>query len=240
MVRIAICDDDQNFLYEMRDLIQNIIYLRNINYHLAVFQSGEDLLMDTENTGEYDIVFLDIELVHMNGIKTAAILREKYPMLLLIFVSCHTGYYRQAFEVQPYYFLDKPINRTKVYNLCNKAITLVMNNMEKINFHCNRIYYSLKIGDIIYLESEKRVVKIVCHDKEYEFYDKLEHLERYLKEKQQRFLRIHKSYLINAEYIKEFRNDYVIMSNGKELVVSREKRKDVRQYFTKIVINNDL
>lgn len=238
MVRMAVCDDDRRFLLEMKDLIHKTVDFKKINFEIAVFQSGEELLINIEETGIYDMIFLDIEMTHMDGIKTAELLREKYPLLMLIFVSNHPRYYRRAFDVHPYYFFDKPINPTEFGNICDEALTFVMRNAEKVSFLCNRIYYSLNTDEIIYLESEKRVIKVICHEKNYEFYDKLENLENYLMERQQRFLRIHKSYLINAGHIKEYRKDYIIMSNGAELMVSREKRKDIRQYFTKIIVNN--
>ncbi len=237
MVRIAICDDNQIFLVEMRKLVERYICAKNINYYIAVFVNGEALLYDIEETGTYDIVFMDIEMGHTNGIKTAGMLKEKYPTLLLIFVSGYNKYYKQAFDVQPFQFLDKPINKKEFYSVCDRAIDRTMQSVDKINFLYNRIYYSVETSNIIYLESEKRIITAVCRDRNYNFYDKLENIEKCLGERDQRFLRIHKSFLINTTHIKEFRNDSVLMSNEEELFISREKRKVLKEYFSKTLIN---
>ena len=82
--------------------------------------------------------------------------------------------------------------------------------MEILPFYYNRTYYAINIGDIIYLESNRRVITAVCVSGIFEFYDKLENLEKYLEEHQQHFVRIHKSYLVNTSHIRELRYSEVM------------------------------
>lgn len=68
------------------------------------------------------------------------------------------------------------------------------------------------------------MITAVCVSGIFEFYDKLENLEKYLEEHQQHFVRIHKSYLVNTSHIRELRYSEVIMSNGMELAISRDNK----------------
>ena len=151
--------------------------------------------------------------------------------MLLVFVSGYSEYYRAAFDVQPFQFLDKPVNEQTFLPLLDRIICHVRNNMEILPFYYNRTYYAINIGDIIYLESNRRVITAVCVSGIFEFYDKLENLEKYLEEHQQHFVRIHKSYLVNTSHIRELRYSEVIMSNGMELAISRDNKKYVREYY---------
>lgn len=236
MIRIAICDDDELFLGKLREIVDACVRKKMVNYDIKNFFSGEDLLVDIEYSGVYDIIFLDIELICMDGIHTAELLRKKYPLAILIFVSCHSNYYKAAFDVQPFGFIDKPINEEEIIKVCDKALVHISANIEKIDFYGDRIYYSLRVGDIIYLESDKRIIRVVCHDKSYDLYDKLENLEKYLEERTQRFLRIHKSYLVNANHIKEIGSAYVLMSNGDELTISRSQKNIIKEYMKGIIL----
>ena len=54
--------------------------------------------METDTTGNMDIVFLDVEMLGISGIETARILRERDSRVILIFVSCHNQYCKEMIE----------------------------------------------------------------------------------------------------------------------------------------------
>ena len=110
MIRIAVCDDEQHVLDEISQMTATYMRSCNFNFQIDTFCSGEELLMEIDQSGMYQIVFLDIELTEMNGIRVAVQLRKQYPSMLLVFVSGYSEYYRAAFDVQPFQFLDKPVN----------------------------------------------------------------------------------------------------------------------------------
>lgn len=130
-------------------------------------------------------------------------------------------------------FLDKPVAADRLLLTLDQVLERVVNDTELLTFCQNRVYYSIKIGDIVYLESNKRMITAFCTSGTYEFYDKLEHLEEYLGTRQQRFVRIHRSFLVNTNHIRTISYTCVGMSNGVELMISRDKRSRVREYYTK-------
>jgi DNA-binding LytR/AlgR family response regulator len=231
MIKIGICDDDQQVLTQVEQYLHTYTSTKGINCFINSFQSGEDLICDMDVYGTYDILFLDIELSRIDGIETARYVRNRYPGTVLLFISCHSEYYKAAFDVQPFQFIDKPIEFTDFCSLCDRIFNLVLDSPQLLSFYYNHIHYNVDIRDIVYLESNKRLIRVICRDGDYEFYDKLNNLEIYLAEKNHQFIRIHKSFLINPLYVKRFEPENVIMINDVSLAISRDRRQQVRQYY---------
>ncbi|MGN0393839.1 MAG: LytR/AlgR family response regulator transcription factor, partial [Coprococcus sp.] len=202
-----------------------------INFSVSTFLSGEEMLIDIEDHGIYDLIYLDIELTRIDGIEAARVLRNSYPETMLIFISAHSQYYRDAFDVQPFQFLDKPLDNNVFFNILERAINHIMKYPQTISFSYNRIHYNVNIKEILYFESNKRIVKVICRNNIYEFYGKLSDIEAKLNEKSGVFLRIHKSYLVNINYIREVGTEFIIMVNDVRLGISLDKRRDVRRFY---------
>lgn len=230
-MRVAVCDDEMMILNQVEGMLKKYRANKQMNLSVSVFLSGEELLIDIEDNGIYDLIYIDIELTRINGIETARKLRDKYPEAMLIFISSYTRYYRDAFDVQPFQFLDKPLDKTIFFNVLERAIENIMKYSHIISFMYNRIYYNVPIREILYFESNMRRVNVICKNRIYGFYGKLSEIENCLNEKSEIFLRIHKSYLVNFHYIKEIGTEFVIMTNDVRLDISVNKRKNVKQFY---------
>lgn len=83
----------------------------------------------------------------------------------------------------------------------------------------------VKRSDIIYFKSDDRMVIIQTQEKQESFYASLKKIQDELK--RQGFFSPHKSYLVNYRFIKAFRIDCIIMTNGDEIPVAKGKREEV-------------
>lgn len=231
-MRIAICDDDKVLSENLHRKLEALMYKLSINAKIMEFNDGEDLLYEIENTGIFDIIFLDIEIGKMNGINIASELRNKYFRFTLIFVSQYDNYYRAAFEVQPFWFLDKPVSDEKLELAVNKVIDRVMDKEETYDFSFNKVYYKIFVDDIVYFESYKRQVIIHCIDnKTYRCYNKLSVIEKEFNEKNRNFIRINRSLLVNQIYMKTYYYDKIVLYNNEEMGISISRREDVRNCY---------
>ncbi len=236
-MRIAVCDDESIILSQVEELLGNFCTERQMNFSVSTFLSGEELLMDIEDYGMYDIIYLDIELSRINGINTARKLRDEFPESVLIFISSYSQYYRDAFDVQPFQFLDKPLDSAIFYDVLGRAIHSLIKYPQTISFYFNRIYYNVSVNKILYFESDRRIVRVVCEKIGYEFYGKLSDVEEKLTERMDLFLRIHRSYLVNVHYIKELAQTYITMSNGIRISISPDRRKSIRSFYLNWISN---
>lgn len=236
-MRIAVCDDDDIILSRSRELIQDYCTKNQIKCSISLFPNANELLWDIDDYGIYDILYLDIEICNINGIDVARSIRRCYPECIIIFISSHSRYYHAAFDVQPFYFLDKPLIEKEFVNVFKRAVERLSRYPQSITFSNKRIYYSVDISRILYFESDRRIVKVVCSDRTYNFYGKLSNIEKELGSSSYFFFRIHRSYLINIHYIKEFSRTYLIMANGIRVSVSQDKRQEIRSLYMKLIID---
>lgn len=232
MLRFAICDDITEIVKKLEEVIEELAILLHINIDIKTYNKGEALLWDIEEKGGFDIILLDIEMGGLNGIETAKQIREKDQLVQLLFISQHEGYYYEAFEVQPYAFLRKPIDEKELQDKLTRLIRRLEYHKESYSFTANNIYYKLFLNDILYFESSGRVVKIHMKNKEvYVHYEKLKKIEEGLKTSVSKFIRIHRSILVNSEYITKYYYDHVELIHGESLTISESRRKEIRKQY---------
>lgn len=230
MIRIGICDEAERDLQMHKELLQDIMGKECINAEILCFQSGEDLLFEIEQKS-MDIILMDVELQGINGVETAKKIRETDMQTLLIFITCHEQYCKEIINVQPFAYIDKPVSRDKLAEVVIRAVALIGNRDDMIQFSSRKKEYRIFLREILYFESDKREVLVSCEKKRYSFYRKLDEVEEELKQYSEKFLRIHKSFLVNPFYIKESSYEKIIMCDGKEITISPKYRKVIRQYY---------
>lgn len=231
-LRIAICDDEKIITDRLHSQIQHIIKSWSVSAFIQDFNNGDDLLYEIDNSGVFEIIFMDIEIGKQNGIKLAKILRDKNLYFLLIFISQYDTYYRTAFEVQPFWFLDKPFTDDKLELVLKKAIDNLNNVCDTFDFSYNKIFYRVPVDNIMYFESNKRTIIIKCDDgKQYICYDKLDNIEKRIESSYRRFIRIHRSFYVNQKYIKKYNYEQIELFNGTILCISALRREKVREIY---------
>lgn len=233
MFNIAICDDEIRFTGFFEQMLEKIAEESHICLDIDVFTSGIKLIKSlNENKKRYDIIFLDIEMKEMNGLDTARKIRIKDKLVTLIYVTSYKSYAIEAYEVQPFQFLVKPISYEILKKHLTKALERINHDFLYYEYKYKRDYYKVLINDIIYFESNKRVVLIHMRNKEiYRYYDKLNDIEMKLKKDKIRFWRIHQSYLINSKHIIRKSYNQIFLSDGSLLYISEDRRKDIDELY---------
>lgn len=237
MLRIAICDDIPCFADMLKKIVEKWMLKNGVNVQLGIFFCGEELLADVEESGAYNIIFMDIEMKGgISGITTAKILKEKNESVCLIYVSQLDNCYKEAFETYPFQYMEKPVSEHKVTEVLERAVKRHYLLNEVFVFKFRNTTCSIELRNVLYFVSDKRIIRIFMKNgDEYAFYEKLDELENRLKDRSDVFLRIHKSYLINGRQVEQFHARYVVMRNKEKLPVSQEKRSRVLQYHVKML-----
>lgn len=236
-MRIAICDDDEHIVEELHERIERLTETWSVNANIFDFTDGEDLLYEIGITGIFDIIFLDIEIGTINGIDIASKLNEKQYVFTLIFISQYDVYYRAAFEVQPFWFLDKPFSDEKLKKALTAALDKIVCVYDTYDYKYNKQYYRIMLDKIMYFESQKRVILIHRIDNEIsKCYNKLNDIEEEIsREHNRKFIRIHRSFYVNQMYVKCWSYDNIVMINGEVLEISKKYRENVRSVYLKIM-----
>ncbi|WP_313530475.1 LytR/AlgR family response regulator transcription factor [Anaerotignum sp.] len=230
MFKVAICDDNEVVCSEIEKEIIEFFATESIQYDIDVFYSGEELIASLREEEKYDLIFLDIELDEINGIMVGRFIREELmdDITQISFISAQTSYALELFQVRPIHFLVKPVARSQVFQVLEKTLHLQGRQTKFLCYKSERTEKKVPYRDILYFSSEGK--KIFIHTRQGDdcFYDKLCNLTIPATD----FVRIHKSYIINRQYVVQFKFDRVLLSNSEELPISRMYRKDVRKQLS--------
>ncbi|MFV0466052.1 MAG: LytR/AlgR family response regulator transcription factor [Lachnospiraceae bacterium] len=226
MFQIAICDDDSYFAAQLENLILTS-YPRG-ELEVEVYLSAESLLKNMKTENQYDLIFLDIEMLGINGVEAGLRIRNELRIetTQIVYVSAREDYYKQLFEVRPNNFLLKPVKTKKVIEEIEKAKRLTDKFSRTFSYKKSYTTYKVKISDILYFESSDKKIRIVTVHGDDTFYDRLTNVCQKLQGTS--FLQIHKSYFVNLTHVRTFRYEQLIMTNSDVLAISQSKRKEVR------------
>ncbi|MBR5953363.1 MAG: response regulator transcription factor [Pseudobutyrivibrio sp.] len=237
-MKIAICDDDISFTSKLEEIIKQ----ESVNYgkkpEIDVFFDGETLVKSIEDGQSYSMIFLDIEMKRMNGITAARRIRQLDRYTLIIYISSYDDYLKELFEVEPFRFISKPLQLQKLKQYFGEAIRKIegLNNIYSYSY--NKEEYTVPIKQIVYFESNKRLINIRLNDgTEQSFYGKLNNVEKEIQKINKHFIRIHQSFLVNYSYVKKMTYSEVVLEhNYDELVlrISEDRRSTVRRKVCEI------
>jgi DNA-binding LytR/AlgR family response regulator len=229
-LHIAICDDDRGFASKLEDtLIKLASKMEDIHFHIDIYESGEALLRAMKQKA-YHLLYLDMEMSGEDGVAVAKQLREMKLSMLIIFVTSHSSYMYRSFQVQPFWFLLKPIEEKELHIATVKAIELSKQQNDVFSFTMNQQIYHLRISEMMYItvEQGKKLV-IATANESYTYYGKLGELALQLES--YHFCRIHSGYVVNWEFVRSLGKNQVMLISGTRLPVSRTKSNDVLKSY---------
>lgn len=228
MYHIGICDDGENFCTSMETMLLQWAKVKSLQIDTCVWYTGEGLKEYLRTGNPLDILFLDIELFKMTGIEVGGYIREQLDDMgmQIVYISGKASYARQLFRTQPLDFLVKPISVSQIEDVLERALRVIKRKNEKFEFRLGKDYYYVPMGEIVYFGSEGRKVKIVTLKETFSFYGRLRETAKELPED---FIVIHKSYIVNREYIFRYTYEMVELVNGILLTISPANRKQVRE-----------
>lgn len=221
MLRIAVVEDDKTYAAQLKEYLVRYGTEKNQKISVALFPDGEDIV--TDYSAEFDIILMDVEMTFMDGMTTAERIREKDNEVVIIFITNMPQYAIQGYKVDALDYVLKHISYFAFSQRIDRALTRVKKkeatyitvaqkggkkklNVDKICYVEVRdhdlIYHSTK-GDIVTKSSMKEAEDTLGGTK---------------------FFRCNRCYLVNLEYVEDFRgNDVTVASDV--IQVSRARKK---------------
>ena len=118
MLMIAVCDDEIRECVHLSRQIRTLLEQLNTPHIIKQYNSGRQLLQAPET---FDIIFLDIMMSEMDGMQTAELFRQNFSDKILIFVSSSRQYVFDAFAVEAFDYLVKPVDDRKLRNTLQRC-----------------------------------------------------------------------------------------------------------------------
>lgn len=211
MLHIAICDDNILIVEHLRKQIQSILKEENIIYEYTNPHQFEEKYIK-EIGDVLDILIIDIVFFDTTGIDIVKRIQSKNGHVKIIYISGYAEYAEKIFETNPKYFLIKPITKKKLEKAINKSLEDLKENKEK-----NELFLGnenkmvrLVLQDILYFESNKRIINIHNVEDRTSIYMKLGDLEEKLP---YYFVRCHQSYIVNLKNVEKMQNNSFLLKN---------------------------
>ncbi len=221
ILKCAIVDDSTLQRLSIIKLIENHPSLNLV----AEYNNAIEAKMGLMNTA-VDLIFLDIEMPILSGFDLLDDLTHK-PQI--IFVTGKTKYAFKAFNYDAVDYLRKPISKERFLNAVHKAITnyrlknddgfddedfiFVKSNLKKRKVFLNELRYIEALGDYVKLVTEHDALVVLSTMKAF---------EKLLPEN--RFLRIHKSYIINFDKVEKYNSKFIELEDDEQLPLSRNRK----------------
>lgn len=230
MIHIAICDDKQQEIQEIKAYLEEWSRTRKQPVTAGIFKNSKEFLDKVyEENKLYDIVFLDIDFVPDDGIRTASKIRQKEQGSLIIFLAEYPKYIFQAFEVKAFRYIIKEKMAQEFIMSMDDAVRELHCKIETFFYEAKGKKVKIPFSEILYFESRRRMVQIKTKKGEKTFYGKLDDVESSLADTA--FIRCHQSYIVNLSWVREIRKKELILENGEAVPVSESRRETVCSYF---------
>lgn len=156
-------------------------------------------LLELAAKNSFDCFFLDIQLNDVTGITLAKALRKMHPQAHLVFATAYEEHALTAFDLGAVDYLLKPFNEERLKQcLARLKLTIPQKQLDTLVLEVGRSKTVLKVSDILYFESLLKKCIVHTTKQNYEIIGSLNHYEALF---QNRFIRPHKSYLVNKQYI---------------------------------------
>lgn len=239
MIKIAFCDDDVSILNELRMLLDRYCADCSEEINYTAFDSPLELLHEIEGGTQYDILFLDIIMPGETGIDAAAEIRNYDKNVKIIFLTSSAEFAVQSYAVGAYFYLLKPICEDSFFGLMDSARSACEKEQNSsLIMRCKNGITRVELRKLEYCEVIHRTLLIhLTSGKVLESVGSLDDLESEL-EAHGGFLRVHRSYLVNLEYVQNLSYKGITMSCLTEIPIPRGKYKDIKNAFLEYAFQN--
>lgn len=229
VIKIAICDDEEKAVALHEQIVKDSLQASSIGYEITTYTQSRNLLYDiTDDKFFYDLILLDIEMPGISGMEIPQQIKSFLPNVRIIFVTSHTEYAIDAFELSIFRYVPKSNLEVKLAAAVIDAAKLIeleagqeytiqtAKRMEKIPY--KDIYYIQRDGKNASIVSSAGTSKV--RKSLQQVFDELDTPE---------FIFIDRGYIVNIIQIMKISDGMAVLKNGEQLPISRSHLQEVKR-----------
>lgn len=223
MIHIAICDDERDFVAHLKGLLQQYAAETGEEIKITPYYDGMELVERYDTT--IDLIFLDIQMRLLNGLRTAEHIRRMDEGVGIIFLTTLTQYGLEGYKYQAVNYIIKPMKYVRLKAEMDQwlkkrrkedsSALAVANDTGK---------YKVFLKSLRYVETFNRNLLLHTGQEHIICYKSMKEMEQKLQNKG--FVRCHTSYIVNLSYIKGVKKLEIELITGEKIPISQPKRKE--------------
>ena len=223
MIHIAICDDEKDFVANLSGLLKQYASETGKDIKITPYYDGMELIERYDTS--IDLIFLDIQMRLLNGLRAAEHIRRMDEGVGIIFLTTLTQYGLEGYKYQAANYIIKPMKYVRLKAEMDQWLKKrrpeedpaipVSNDTGKYKVFLRSLKYVETFNRSLLLHTESE--DIICHKS-------MKEMEQILQDKG--FVRCHTSYIVNLSYIKGVKKLEIELVTGEKIPVSQPKRKE--------------
>ena len=229
-LHILICDDDCQITEKLNKLIIEFFKQNKLDTpDISTYERGESLLQDSK---QWDIIFLDIEMPGANGISVGQKIKSKNPNAIIFVVTSFLEYLDDAMRFHVFRYLSKPIEKQRLFRNMKDAMQLYYSLTTTIAIETKDGIYTSAANNIICVESSGRKTIVHTIENSYLSIHKLDYWLDALA--LPCFFQTHRSFIVNMKYIGRFDRSLIYLHNEKirAYLTTRKYTQFKKAYFS--------
>lgn len=232
MINVAFCDDELSVINEIRVLLDRYCVGHNQEIEWTAFHGPLELLSEIENGLRPDILFLDVIMPDENGINVAKEIRRYDNTVKIIFLTSSAEFAVESYTVGAYFYQIKPICEEKFFPLMDAVISECdKEQQESLIMKCRGGIVRVCLEELEYCEVIGHTLQFYMESgKVLESSGSLDELCGKLLQRDN-FLRPHRSFLVNMEYIQNISYNAIIMDNSTEIPIPHGKCSEIKNRY---------
>jgi len=222
LIVVAICDDEEVYVESLGKELKR--YAREKNKEIKVVKFTKALHFLDQTKDNYDLIFLDIKMPHVDGIEVAEEIRRRDDKVSIMFLTSYMQRAADGYGVAAEAFIQKPIQYNRLKMELDKWYIKHMQVEEPyIVLQNNDGKYKIFIKSLKYIETSGRNILVHTTQKNIKIAKSMKSMQKELEP--MGFYKCHNSFLVNVRFVDYVNKTEVGLISNEMLPVSKAKRK---------------
>ncbi|MDE7322579.1 MAG: LytTR family DNA-binding domain-containing protein [Lachnospiraceae bacterium] len=236
-MKIVVCDDSMEDLVEIEGLLEE--YKKNntdIKFDVIRFTDSSALYQKIQEGELGDIYILDMIMSDKTGIDIGSLIRSTNERSVIIYITSSDDYALEAYGVRAVRYLLKPVRGELFFEALDYAVSDAAKVKKDAEYpvKTKEGLVFVPYSKIEYIENYSRVLNVWLTDGKIVksiFIRKSFDEEVKVIAEDRNFLQVHKSFLVNLNYVKKLASGNIVMHSGRSIPVSRTRAADVKKEY---------
>lgn len=231
MVKIAIVEDEENYISEIKEHLKQYEEESGEKFSVSVYSDGDGIV--SRYKGQFDIILMDIHMKFIDGMTAAEEIRRIDSEVIIIFITNMTQYAIRGYEVDALDYILKPVTYFTFSQKLQKAVDKVKKREKYyLSVPIKGGMHKIDLSSLLYIESQGHILNYHMQDQVVSNREKMSNIEEKLAH--HGFFRINKGCMVNLKYVDTVIEGNCIL-NGETLPVARLKRKLFLEKLTEYI-----